>query len=372
MKVAILGTRGIPAEYGGFEQFAHFFSRGLVEKKIDVTVYNPHNHYTETKKFEGVNIIHKWCPEKSLGPFSHFIYDYLCLKDAIKKDFDIILELGYTSLAPAFLMLSFKNSKIITNLDGLEEKRSKWNPLIKKIIKLSQKIVCHRSHFLISDNEGIQSNIFNEYGKKSKVIPYGANVINYENINEQILKQFSIQKNNYFMSLGRMEPENNLEMMLDGYKKSGSNLKYIVVSNFENKYGKYLLEKYKNCNIDFLGPIYDVNTVNSLRYFSKIYFHGHTVGGTNPSLVEAMAAESLIASHNNIFNKSVLGDDALYFNDEKDISRIINNFDMLSGNKNSYVNNNLKKVEEKYTWDKIINDYFQFIKDIHDDSEIVS
>lgn len=368
MKVAILGTRGIPNGYGGFEQFAEFFSEGLVKKNINVTVYNPHYHFADNNNFKNVNIIHKWCPEDKFGAFAHYIYDYLCLKDAIRKNFDIIIELGYATVAPSFVVTDFKKSKIITNLDGLEHKRSKWNFITKKIIKISEKIAVEKSHYLISDNSGIRDYFLNEYGKESTAIPYGSDIFDTKNLNENHLENYSLNQKGYFMSLGRIEPENNLDMILSGFKDSNSSLKFIVVGNHNNKFGNYLKNKYKNTNIHFLGAIYDIDIVNNLRFFSKIYFHGHSVGGTNPSLVEAMGSSALIASHDNIFNKAVLKNDALYFENSNDVKEIINNCEINDKRLTDFITNNLKKVESDYNWKKIINDYWKVIEKVHNES----
>ena len=135
MKIAILGTRGIPNNYGGFEQFAEYISIGLVKKGHDVTVYNPSFHPYKETKFKGVNIIKAYSPEEKLGSMGNFIYDYNCLKDAKQRNFDIIYEAGYATCSPFFYLLKSKKSKLITNMDGIEWKRSKWNFLTKKLMK---------------------------------------------------------------------------------------------------------------------------------------------------------------------------------------------------------------------------------------------
>ena len=137
------------------------------------------------------------------------------------------------------------------------------------------------------------------------MIPYGSVI--FEDPNEDSIKKYNLNKKNYFLIISRIEPENNIEMILDGYLKSKSFNKMIIVGNYNNKYGKFLLNKYKNYNkIIFLNGIYDINIINNLRFFSKYYFHGHSVGGTNPSLLEAMACRAFIISNNNIFNKTYL------------------------------------------------------------------
>ncbi|MGL4338732.1 MAG: DUF1972 domain-containing protein, partial [Turicibacter sp.] len=157
MKIAILGTRGIPNNYGGFEQFAEYLSLGLIKRGHEVSVYNPHFHPYKEISFNGVSIIKKFSPEKQIGASANFIYDFLCYKDAINKDFDVILECGYHSNAPSYF-LKRKNKKplLITNMDGLEWRRSKWNEFTRKLIKKLERIAVAKSDILVSDNLGIQ------------------------------------------------------------------------------------------------------------------------------------------------------------------------------------------------------------------------
>ena len=127
IKIGLLGTRGIPNKYGGFEQFVQFFAEYLDDKNFDVTVYNPHFHKDKSYKLKNINIVHKWCPENYIGAAAHFIYDFLCLKHSLERNCDIIFEFGYGTVAISYFVLPIKKTKIVTNMDGLEWKRSKWN-----------------------------------------------------------------------------------------------------------------------------------------------------------------------------------------------------------------------------------------------------
>ena len=157
MKIAILGTRGIPNNYGGFEQCAEYLSIGLVEKEHQVTVYSPDFHPYKDEFYKGVRIIRKASPKSFFGnSATNFIYDYLCFKDAVRKDFDIILELGLITSSLSIIFCNHKKKMIVTNLDGLEWKRSKWNKIVQKITKKLEKYGVKHSDYLIADNVGIQ------------------------------------------------------------------------------------------------------------------------------------------------------------------------------------------------------------------------
>jgi glycosyltransferase involved in cell wall biosynthesis len=159
------------------------------------------------------------------------------------------------------------------------------------------------------------------------------------------------------MLIARIEPENNVETILDGVAASSSTGPFLVVGNVGNDFGKYLVRKFSaETRIRFIGPNYDIDLLNNLRFYSNIYFHGHSVGGTNPSLLEAMASGCLICAHKNEFNQSILNEEALYFLDKTDVMDVLNtNISKVSYE--AYIQANLKKVETLYLWPKIIKDY---------------
>lgn len=355
MKIAILGTRGIPNTYGGFEQFAEYLSVGLVKRGHNVTVYNPHNHEFEKGEYEGVQIIQKFSPESKMGPAANFIYDYLCLKDALKKDFDVILECGYGTASVSYYLCPIDRSIVITNMDGLEWKRAKWRKPVKKLMKLFEKWGAKKSHALVADNEGIRKHLMDEYGKDSAVIPYGAN--EFENPAAEVLNDFDVAENDYFLLIARLEPENNIEMILKGYSGSDSKKPFLVIGNHETGYGEFLKNKFPHTQIRFLGSIYDDKIINNLRYYSSAYFHGHSVGGTNPSLLEAMACSCLIMAHDNVFNKEVLNQNALFFSSSAEVTKHINNFSVYDSHKKKILSNNLDRIRTNYSWDHIIDQY---------------
>jgi glycosyltransferase involved in cell wall biosynthesis len=358
VKIAILGTRGVPNYYGGFEQFAEFFSVYLVEKGHEVFVYNSHNHPFQEKTFHGVNIIHRNDPEHKMGTFGQFIYDFNCIIDSRKRNFDIILQLGYTSNSVWFFLLP-KKPIVITNMDGLEWKRTKYNKIVQQFLKFAERLAAVSSDYLVSDSLGIQTFLKEKYKKDSIYIAYGAHPFN--NPNESILVEYKVEKQQYNMIMARFEPENNLDMVLEGVVLSNNKMPILVVGKHETKYGEYLKNKFKNHeNIRFLGGIYNIEHLNNLRYFSNIYFHGHTVGGTNPSLLEAMASNALIAAHNNHFNKGILQENALYFSNNQEVKTILET--VKKDNNLSFIENNFKAIKDNFNWDKINGQYLEFFE----------
>tara|TARA_B100000767_G_scaffold106448_1_gene102199 strand:+ start:5038 stop:6138 length:1101 start_codon:yes stop_codon:yes gene_type:complete len=362
MKIAILGTRGIPNNYGGFEQCAEFLSVGLVEKGNQVTVYSPDFHPYKEKYYKGVSIIRKKSLKYFLGnSASNFIYDYLCFKDAVRKDFDIILELGLITSSLSIIFCNHKNKIIVTNLDGLEWKRSKWNMIIQKTTKMLEKYGVMHSDYLIADNIGIKNYIYDEYNRNSEFIPYGA--IGNITPNSNCLIEFGLEPDNYLLTIARLEPENNLEMMFQAYIDSKIKVPYFVIGNHLTEYGDFLKDKYRGNDIFFLGGIFNKQYLDNIRYFSRYYLHGHSVGGTNPALIEAMASNTLILAHDNDFNRSVVKENAYYFKSASILSEILNDIE-ITNTKTEFTKNNITRVDEFYRWPIIVNQYESYFKRI--------
>ncbi|OSY87020.1 glycosyl transferase family 1 [Tenacibaculum holothuriorum] len=360
MKIGIIGTRGIPNHYGGFEQFAEYLSVFLVEKNCEVYVYNSSNHPHQEKTYKNVHIVHCNDPEKKMGTIGQFIYDLNCILDTKKRNLDIILQLGYTS-SSIWSFLFPKKPLIITNMDGLEWKRSKYSFFVRQFLKFAERLAVKNSHFLVSDSIGIKKYIDNKYNKKSKFIAYGSKIVS--NVDENILKKYQLKKFGYNMLIARIEPENNIETILDGVVESKATKPFLVIGDYtKNKFGKKLKEKYKAYkNIIFLGSIYNLNELNCLRHFCNLYFHGHSVGGTNPSLLEAMGSGNLIIAHNNIFNKAVLKENAYYFFTSEDVSFYIKNKERLQ--EETKVLNNKKRIMTEYDINKINSDYLSYFQE---------
>ena len=367
MKIAFVSTRGIPNNYGGFEQFAEYISVGLAKRGHDVTVYSPHYHPYQAKIYGGVKIKHIYSPEQWMGSsLGSFFYDYACLKDALKKEnFDIIYEAGYTSIIPAYIRFNVKDIKkpvFITNMDGLEYKRTKFNPLVQKFIFWEEKMAVKHSHYLVADNMGIHDYYKEKYGKDSKCLAYGADI--HENWNISFLQEYGLEACNYYLIIARLEPENNLVMAIEGYLKSkekGSR-PLVIVGKTDTPHGKYIVKKYGHeDSILFMGGIYDFQKLDSVRHFSHAYFHGHSVGGTNPSLLEAMASGCFILANDNVFNRAVLKENALYYNTADDVCEILDRVDdEICERRDTMIRKNMEEIKTVYSWEKLIDEHEKY------------
>lgn len=368
MKIAFISTRGIPNNYGGFEQFAEYISVGLVQRGHEIVVYSPHFHPYKENTYKGVRIKHIYSPETWMGgSVGSFFYDFSSLKDALKREhFDIIYEAGYTSIVPAYIWFNVKNIKypiFTTNMDGLEYKRTKFNKWVQKFIFWEERTTVKHSHYLIADNMGIHDYYKEKYGKESKFLAYGANI--YDNYDARLLEEFGLKEDEYFLLIARLEPENNIEMAIKGYLQSNATDKpLIIVGKTNTPHGKYLVEAYGNeSKVKFVGGIYDFDKLNSVRHFSYAYFHGHSVGGTNPSLLEAMASDCFILAHDNIFNRAVLKDNAVYYSSSEQVISVLNRMDdIVVQHKNQYIANNLEEIRVEYSWEKLVDEHEQYFE----------
>jgi glycosyltransferase involved in cell wall biosynthesis len=208
---------------------------------------------------------------------------------------------------------------------------------------------------MVSDNAKIREYLLQTYAKDSTFIPYGCEP--FLKPDSSVLKGYGVEPGRYGILIARMEAENNILMVLEGYARSNSTEPLLVVGNMVTPYATMLAERFGSDNrIRFTGGIYNQDDLNNLRYHAKCYFHGHSVGGTNPSLLEAMASSVFIIAHGNEFNRSVLGNDAYFFENSDQVASIINHFEQ-SEVVAEAIASNMEKVREVYNWNLIADQY---------------
>ncbi|MBN2237440.1 MAG: DUF1972 domain-containing protein [Bacteroidales bacterium] len=358
MRIGIVGTRGIPNYYGGYEQFAEYFSQYMVSRGHDITVYSSSLHTFQENQYKGVELIHCYDPEDKLGTFGQFIYDFNCILNSRKQNFDLILQLGYTSSSIWGWLLP-KKAVIVSNMDGLEWKRSKYNAAVRYFLRFAEYLAVITSEYFIADSKGIQSYLKEKYKIDSEYIAYG--VHSNQQFDSKIYDDLGLENKKYNMLIARMEPENNIETILDGVVISGINEPFIVVGNASNRFGQKMQKKFgKFDHIKFIGPVYDLPSLNFMRNHARLYFHGHSVGGTNPSLLEAMASKACICAHDNKFNRSILEEDGFYFKNAKEITELLQSKE--TGNCKQMSERNYERVVKYFSWNKINSAYEAFLE----------
>ena len=279
-------------------------------------------------------------------------YDIVSMMRSI-CGYDTLLILGVSGciFLPVFKL--FCRKKIIVNIDGLEYRRAKWKPWVKRFLKLSEKIAVRFADVIITDNKGIQDYVREEYGKETTLIAYGGNhalIDITKEREEEILKSYNLERNNYSISVCRIEPENNCHITLETFKNNKEKL--VFIGNwYRNGYSRKLKEEYSGFdNLILLDCIYDLEILHSLRNNAKYYIHGHCAGGTNPSLVEAMFFGQPILAYDIIYNRETTKNKAHYYKNAEELTALIANG----------VDNGMELKEiacEEYTWDKIAKQY---------------
>lgn len=352
MKIGIIGSRGIPNRYGGFEALAEHLSVGLVQRGHEVMVYNSSLHPVNEETYKGVTRVMINDPEDRLGTFGQFVYDARSILHSRKQKFDAILQLGYTSSSIFWWMMP--KARIVTNMDGLEWKRTKYSPMVQRFLRFAEKLAARHSHLLVADNPAIEEYLHENHKNQVVFIPYGA--VPFQNPNPDACDAFYLGPFQYSLVIARLEPENHVETIIKAYRKSRQTGPLVIVGNTETKFGKYLVETYKSEKVRFVGAQYEAELLDNLRYHSRFYFHGHSVGGTNPSLLEAMACRCNIMAHDNPFNRAVLGDNAAYFNSVKTLK---NHLDTPPEDSlvEAWKKNNLSEIRNRYNWKTIVEQY---------------
>jgi glycosyltransferase involved in cell wall biosynthesis len=352
MKIAILGSRGIPNQYGGFEQFAEAFSVRMAARGHEVYVLQSSLHPYQEKMYHGVHICSVYDAEAVLGTIGQFVFDWNGINACRKLQPDIILQLGYTSSIIWYWRLPKKHSLIFTNMDGLEWKRSKYSPMVQRFLRWAESLAVKSSYRLIADNQEIQSYLKENYQVDSDYVAYGADL--FQAADEGSIYAEKLKPYTYNMLIARMEPENHVEEILQAHSKVQSSNLLLVFGAYENEYGKRCKHLYESEKIRFMGGCYDIGRLNQLRHFSDLYFHGHSVGGTNPSLLEAMASQALIIAHNNAFNRAVLGQDSFYFASVNELQALLEQKPEKAAYQH-WILNNEEKISKHYNWEVITN-----------------
>lgn len=363
--LSILGCRGVPASHGGFETFAEYLSLYLVDRDWDVTVYcqvdgqlNGSITYDNWKNIKLVNI-----EVNKPGAWGTIIFDFFSIRHALKTPESLMLTLGYNTAAFClpFRLFGIKN---LINMDGLEWKREKWTFIERTWFWINERLGCWIGNHLIADHPEIKNHLASRVPRsKITTIPYCSDPI--PGADTDVLQQFNVRPNNYFTIIARPEPENSILEIVQAFSIKPRGLTLLVLGSYhpdKNNYHRAVLGAASN-EVRFVGAIYDKQILNSIRYHSLAYIHGHRVGGTNPSLVEALGAGSAVIAHNNRFNQWVAGDAAYYFNDVDDCALIFDDISKFSGVLTSKKEASRQRFADNFTKEKVLGQYEKLLSE---------
>lgn len=375
--VFIIGSKGIPAKYGGFETFVEKLTEQKKNKEIK---YHISCIARDNKEFEhnGARCFNINVP--NIGPGKAVYYDIVAFKECIKyiknKRIENAIVYVLACRIGPFIGRYKKKLKrlggtLFVNPDGHEWKRGKWNVAIRIYWKVSEKLMIKHADLLVCDSKNIEKYVqedYKQYNPKTTFIAYGADVEKSKLRDNDLklinwYKEKNIKVKEYYLVVGRFVPENNYETMITEFMKSNTKKDFVLITNVEqNKFYEQLRERTgfdKDSRIKFVGTVYNQELLKKIRENAYGYIHGHEVGGTNPSLLEALASTDLNLLLDVGFNREVAEDGALYFNKcNTSLSSIIEEVDSYAL---SYIEemglNAKKRIKNKYSWSYIVNKY---------------
>ncbi|HFU3844664.1 TPA: beta 1-4 rhamnosyltransferase Cps2T [Streptococcus suis] len=373
--IFIIGSRGLPAQYGGFETFVEQLVSNQVSPQIcyHVACLSDSSHHQHSE-YKGVDCFTINPPK--LGPARVIVYDMMAISYALdlvkaqQMERPIFYILGNTIggfIAPFAKKIHSVGGTLFVNPDGLEWKRTKWSKPVQTYLKYAEKLMAKHADLLIADNEGIEDYIQTTYpGTQTRFIAYGTDLTptDYQSDSEAVLDffgQWNLTEKDYYLIIGRFVPENNYLTAIKEFMASSTKRDLVIVANHAGSaYFQKLEEETdfsRDKRIKFVGTVYDGNLLKYLRNQCRAYIHGHEVGGTNPSLLEALAQtnENLVLGVD--FNQKVALNGARYWTKEQgNLSRLL---DRIDGQEEAVDLGQIAKehMRNAYTWEKIVRDY---------------
>jgi glycosyltransferase involved in cell wall biosynthesis len=356
MKIAILGTVGVPGRYGGFETLAENLVRyhAHTGNSAELSVWCSRRDNAEhPDHFENANL--RYLNLNANGAQS-IPYDMLSLWQAVRSGHDRILLLGVSGALMLPLIRLVSRVRIVTNIDGIEWKRQKWTGLARLMLRASEWAAVRFSHKVIADNQAIADHVSKTYGCDCHVIAYGG---------DHALAHAGAGvapvglPEHYALALCRIEPENNVHVILEALDGLGTPL--VFVGNWDNStYGCNLKLRYGNRpNLHLLDPVYDPRILHALRARAWVYLHGHSAGGTNPSLVEMMHFGIPVLAHGCAFNRHSTEGKGRYFENPAELAELLRG---LAPNEAVRIGADMRDIaQRRYTWDQIGKSYFSLL-----------
>ncbi len=350
--VAVIGTVGLPPVYGGFETLTAQMVTHLQGQGEFLVYCSSKSYPVRLADYQGAKLV--YIPLKANG-IQSIPYDILSIMHAIRSS-DVLLILGVSGCIILPFVRPFSKKKIIAHIDGLEWKRAKWNAFAKVFLRFSEKMAVRYADEVISDNAAIQNYVTQIYGRKSHLIAYGGDHAQRNSEIKAYLAEYPFLAKPYAFGICRIEPENNVHLILEAFA-TGSPMPFVMVGNWNNsEYGRNLKVTYgPQTGITLIDAIYDQQRLDALRSNCTCYIHGHSAGGTNPSLVEAMWLGLPIIAFDVDYNRETTGNKALYYSTVGELCKIMATVEKcdLKG-----LGDTMHAIaDDRYRWSKISQQY---------------
>jgi glycosyltransferase involved in cell wall biosynthesis len=363
LRVAIMGTKGIPASYGGFETFAEQLSVRLVERGHQVTVYAEADGPAPADAFhQGVRVRFQRRPH--WGPASVLAYDCASLWDA-RRGYDLVYMLGYGAAWACWWPRVF-GTPVWINVDGLEWARSKWGRAARAYLRCMEWLATKTATRLIADAEAIAQRVRSVYPRSAptSVIAYGAQQVATHDVDVQALSEWGLTPGGYLLVVARPEPENHVLEIIQGCLLHGGPLPLVIVGSVTGATPYQRQLQGLACDrVRLVGGVYDAPKLQSLRVHAAAYLHGHSVGGTNPSLLEALACGSLVVAHDNPFNREVAQEVADYFQSPAQLAECLKRLAARPAQEVARLRQGARDIiARRYTWEGVTTAYEQLMQ----------
>lgn len=355
--IAIIGSRGYPVVYSGFETLVKELAEGLIKEGFNVTVYC-HDHFFENKPkiVNGINLVYLTTSKRK--NFAQLVHSFKAIFHCCFKRYDLIFSVnsanGVFGLVSRFFFIP-----AVINVDGMEWKRPKWNFLGKFFFYISSWFSSIFYNRVITDADAMAEIYEKKFLCKSSVIEYGANI----NVSDShsLIENFDLQPNSYYIIVGRLIPDNNADIIVKGFIDSNSNKKLVIVGDvpYKDSYADKI-KSTKDSRLKFVGYVKDRKLLDQLVKHSYGYFHGHEYGGTNPTLLEALSNNAKILALNTVFTKEVLanGEYGLFFEkNSTSIKQLINQVEECPEVLEKFIGKGIDRIKERYNWKRIISLY---------------
>lgn len=355
--LAIIGAHGLPAKYGGYCTLAEYLAEYKPED-FDVTVYCVKNEYDERPEmYKGVHLVYVDEPARGIMAWRFHTW---CIRDAVSKGIDCMMLCGPNG---GFTLPFYHRhkDKFFLNIGGVEWKRNKYNWLMRNVMRILMKSAVHNAAHLVADNTGIHDYYIEEYGRHdSVVIPYGGDQAQKVEITPEGLSKYPFLKDKFAVAIARIQRDNNTEMLLEAFK--GAPMPLVYIGNWNvTPWAKKVREKYSQYpNLILLDAIFDIPVLNQIRSNCTLYVHGHSAGGTNPSLVEAMHLGVPLVCYDNGYNNNTTHNKALFFKNAEELKNIVYT---TSAEKMKEVGQEMKKLAiSHYRWETIAKQYYDLFR----------
>ncbi|RFA08560.1 glycosyl transferase [Subtercola boreus] len=356
LRIALVGTRGVPAAYGGFETAVEEIGQRLVARGHEVTVYCRRTNAPRQKRFLGMKLVHLPAVKaKTVETLSHTALSVLHMFFTKRNDVAFVFNAANSPFVP---IVRARGAATAVHVDGLEWKRGKWGKTGRKYYRIAEELAVRQADALISDAAGIADYYSHEFGIPTELLTYGTKVLREPATDR--LSELGLEAGRYHLVVARFEPENHVDIIVEGYHASDATLPLVVVGSapYAAAYTERIAQTAgSDDRIRMLGGVWDQEQLDQLYANALSYLHGHSVGGTNPSLLRAMGAGTAVIAYDVVFNREVLGTDGRFFSDSAEVALELAAAEALVDETAERGANLRERAASMYDWDIVTAGY---------------